>query len=114
MYQSPINANIHYFALMNPLCCGGLFADANKFDWVECVIDESIHKVADEYKVTLVPLNPNYASRDFYQSDFQSLMRQGSIIEKTNDTMHIVYDEVAEQVAPGAFIRTKYSYVTEE
>ena len=89
-----IDKNAHYFALMNPLCCFGFFADADKHDWVECEIVEDRYKVDDGYKVTLKPLDNNYASEHFYQEDFISLMKSGHIIEKTNDSLHIEHEEI--------------------
>lgn len=89
-----INKNAHYFALMNPLCGFGFFADADKHDWVECEIVEDRYKVDDGYKVTLKPLDNNYAYEHFYQEDFISLMKSGHIVEKTNDSLHITQEEI--------------------
>lgn len=89
-----INKNAHYFALMNPICDFGFFADANKHDWVECVIVEDQYKVDEGYKVTLKPLDSNHASQHFYQKDFISLMKKGYIVEKTNDSLHIEHEKI--------------------
>ncbi|MDT3387232.1 MAG: hypothetical protein LIR46_05640 [Bacteroidota bacterium] len=89
-----IDKNSHYFALMNPICDFGFFADASICDWVECEIVEDRYKVDEGYKVTLKPLDSNYASRHFYQCDFISLMEKGYIIEKTDDSFHIEHEEI--------------------
>jgi hypothetical protein len=39
-----------------------------------CTISEKRYKVEDDYKITLVPQNPQFASHDFYISDLESLM----------------------------------------
>jgi len=41
----------------------------------ECVIDESHYKVAGNHKITLRPVDPAYASQDFYFMDLRSMMR---------------------------------------
>ena len=107
-----INKDSHYFALMNPLCCGGLFADGNKHDWVECEIVEDRYKVDDGYKVTLKPLDPNYAYEHFYQSDFIALMEAGHIIEKTNDNLHIEYEEERIPLFGDVYIVSGGHYIT--
>ena len=78
-----IDKNAHYFMNMNPYC-GFCFADGNRTDWVECVIDESQSKVDEGYKVTLVPIDSRYASRSFYQSDIHDMM-----IKKTSEDMKV-------------------------
>lgn len=106
-----INKDAHYFALMNPLCCFGFFADANKHDWVECEIVEDRYKVDDGYKVTLKPLDSNYAYEHFYQDDFISLMKSGHIVEKTNDSLHIESEEIYIPLTKNVHLVFKGSYI---
>jgi hypothetical protein len=89
-----IDKNAHYFALMNPICGFGFFADGNKHDWVECEIVEDRYEVDDGYKVTLKPLDPYHARQDYYQCDFIALMKSGHIVKKTNDSLHIKHEEI--------------------
>lgn len=44
-------------------------------EMVECRIDESRYKVAENYKVKFVPMNPAYGSETYYQMDLKSIMR---------------------------------------
>lgn len=93
-----IDKNAHYFALMRPICDFifgfGVIVDADEQNWVECKIVEDRYKVDEGYKVTLKPLDNNYASEHFYQEDFISLMKSGHIIKKTNDSLHIEHEEI--------------------
>lgn len=52
----------------------------NSGDYVEttCTIDEKQYKVVDGYKISVKPTNEEvFCGQDFYQSDFNSLWRQG-------------------------------------
>ncbi len=109
-----INKDAHYFALMNPLCCFGFFADADKHDWVECEIVEDRYKVDDGYKVTLKPLDSNYAYEHFYQDDFISLMKSGHIVEKTNDALHIGHDKIYIPLTENAHLVFEGNYIIEQ
>jgi len=108
-----INKDSHYFALMNPLCAGGWFADGNKHDWVECEIVEDRYAVDDGYKVTLKPLDPYHAREDFYQPDFVSLMKSGHIVEKTSNNLHIEYEEEHIPLFGNVYLVSSGYYVTE-
>lgn len=81
-----IDKNAHYFVKMNSMS-GFYIANGNRSDWVECIIDESEYKVDDGYKVTFVPIDPQYASRSFYQSDIYDM-----IIKKISDDMKVRID----------------------
>lgn len=107
-----IDRNSHYFALMNPFCAGGWLVDGNKHEWVECKIVEDQYKVDDGYKVTLKPLDSNYASRDFYQCDFISLMEAGRIFKKT-DTMHIETEIQYVPITDKVYVVTVGNYIVE-
>jgi len=44
---------------------------------VPCSIVEDVYKVSDGYKVTLKAHDPNYGWEHYYQSDLDSLIREG-------------------------------------
>lgn len=107
-----INKNSHYFALMNPICDFGFFADGNRHNWVECEIVEDHYKVDEGYKVTLKPLDSNYAYEHFYQCDFISLMKSGHIVEKTNDSLHIEHEEIYIPLTDTVYLVFSGDYIT--
>lgn len=41
---------------------------------IPAVIDESIYKIRNNYKITLKPLHPDFASKSFYLSDLETLI----------------------------------------
>jgi len=87
-----IDKNKHYFALMHPIEHATPFFNVvnhNKFNWVECCVDESRFKVEDGYKITLRALNPLYSFSHYYQSDFMSLIEDGYIIPKTSENAQV-------------------------
>ena len=43
---------------------------------VECTIDETRYPIAKNYKITLKPVDPVFASDDFYIMDLENLMRE--------------------------------------
>lgn len=86
--------NVRLFAQMEQIDfiipqIGIAITSLSNVTWVECRIDESRYKVADEYKITLVSLDERYSYRHYYQSDFESLVKKGYIIIKNNDLTHI-------------------------
>lgn len=89
-----INKDINYFLLMQKTLLqtdsdGRLFVNGDdSWKWVECTIDETYYKVDDGYKVSLVSIDGRYGRRDFYQSDFETLVKDCCIIPKTNPNMH--------------------------
>lgn len=107
-----INKNVHYFALMSPICGFGFFVNADKRDWVECVIIENQYKVDEGYKVTLKPLDNNYASQHFYQCDFISMMEKGYIVEKTNDSLHIEHEKIHIPLTDIVYLVYSGDYIT--
>lgn len=111
-YNNFIDKTCHYFALMNPFCFRGFLVDGSKYDWVECEIVEDRYKVSDGYKVTLKPLDSNYASRHFYQNDFVSLVEAGYIIKKTKAT-HIETETQYIPITDKVYIVTVGNYITE-
>jgi len=108
-----IHKDSHYFALMHPICSLGLFADGDKYDWVECEIVEDHYEVDEGYKVTLKPLDSNHASRHFYQCDFISLMEKGYIVEKTNDSLHIEHEEIHIPLTDTVYLVYNGDYITD-
>ena len=55
--------------------------DSSTKRWVKCKVDESRYKIEDGYKVTLKALDESYGKEDYYQTDFESLLKSGLIIE---------------------------------
>ena len=53
---------------------------------VPAVIDETRHRVKDDYKITLKSLYPQFGHVDFYISDLGNLLRHNShqMFEKNN------------------------------
>jgi len=70
-----------------PLKKSGLCFD-NTESWQECYISEHRYKIIDNYKIMLIPVNQNYCSRDYYIEDFESLLQNGFIIQKTGIDQH--------------------------
>lgn len=92
--KNNIDKNNHYFTLMRPLnyvpCIGWAYTSStDKEEWVECEVVEDRYIVSDGYKVTLKAIDKRYGSRDFYQSDFESLLDKGYIIKKTGNKQHV-------------------------
>jgi len=44
-----------------------------------CRIDESRYKVSEGYKITVKPLHPGIQTRHFYQTDLESMIKDGQI-----------------------------------
>ena len=44
-----------------------------------CKIDETRYKVSDGYKITLKPMHEGFATEHYYQSDLESIIKQGKI-----------------------------------
>lgn len=86
-----IDKTAHYFmkAMRKGLglpFTGLCLCDANDTDWTECEIVEDRYSVDEGYKVTLRPIDKNFAREDFYQEDFISLMKSGHIVKKEPST----------------------------
>lgn len=87
-----IDKNKHYFILMHPLECFGIFcftSSTTREKWVECEIVEERYKVSDGYKVELRAIESGYGKETYYQSDFESLVKKGYILEKTSDNQYV-------------------------
>jgi hypothetical protein len=85
--------NVRFFAKMEKidiiLPWGLAMCSSNDTTWVECKIDEGQYKVKDGYKITLVSLDKNYTYHHYYLSDFESLVKEGCILVKNNESDHI-------------------------
>jgi hypothetical protein len=46
---------------------------------VDCVIDETRHKIKDGYKITVRALDASFGSEDFYLMDFARIVEDGVI-----------------------------------
>lgn len=92
-----IDKSAHYFVLMHPLelvfipfmgYVMGLKSSSSKAKWVECIIVEDRYKVDDNYKVTLKSINENYGTETYYQMDFDTALKCGDIVKKTDNNWH--------------------------
>lgn len=101
--MNKINKNSHYFCQMETFSVitpfGFGITSGNK-SWVECVVSEHRYKLEENYKVSLVPIDPRFAGRDFYISDFESLLDEGLILEKTKDSQHVEFVTWREALTP--------------
>lgn len=104
---------VQFFSLMNPFTTivpglGFGLVDGNNEDWTLCRISEERYKVADRYKITLVPIDPLFSSHSFYQEDFISMMDRGFIVpdypNEKGEFPRIQHIECAIQLTPGAFV----------
>lgn len=109
MNEYGIDKTKHYFAQMDIIDtivpCIGIAVSCGKRSWVECEIIEDRYKIDEGYKVTLKPINPLFMSHDFYQMDFNSLLKSGQIIEKTSDSQKVIYCEWDEPLTPTVNIK---------
>ena len=104
-----IDKNKHYFAKISPIECilpwGWAAYSCGNETWCECKIVEDRYKVSDGYKVTLQSLNYYFGREHYYQSDFESMLKDGSIIEKTRSDQHVEYIEWSEPLTPTVYLR---------
>ena len=112
-----IDKSAHYFVeamRRGPVFPGFPFclSDANDTDWTECEIIEDRYSVDEGYKVTLRPIDKNFARQDFYQQDFVSLMKSGHIVKKESST-HIEHIKFAEPIGCGLYIVTEANLVSD-
>lgn len=68
--------------------------------WVECEIVEDRYKVEDGYKVTLQSIENGYGREHFYQTDFESLIKSGLILEKERKSQHVELVKWYEPITP--------------
>lgn len=88
MENKKIDRNKQYWVLLNPYdtivpIIGIGIVDASKFGWAKCSVDESKYNLDCGYKVTMKSEDPAFASRDFYVSDFEAMLRTGRAYEYT-------------------------------
>ena len=90
-----IDKNAHYFILMHPLenVLGLIYYTSSNTPekWVECVINEDRYKIDDGYKITLQSIEEGYGRENYYQCDFDSLVKAGYIIKKTSPSQHVKF-----------------------
>lgn len=105
-----INKNHHYFILMHPLesAFGIIFwtSSNTRKKWVECEIIEDNYKVDDNYKVQLRSIESGYGNETYYQSDFEQLLKEGFIIEKTREDQHVEEIKWFEHLCGSAYLVT--------
>lgn len=112
-----IDKNVHYFmeAMRKGPCLpfsSLCLCDPNDTDWTECEIVEDRYSVDEGYKVTLRPIDTNFAREDFYQYDFISMMHSGHIVKKS-PTTHIEHVRFAEPIGCGLYIITEANLVSD-
>lgn len=112
-----IDKTKHYFILMHPLenFYGLIYftSSCTREKWVECEIVEDIYKVADGYKVTLQSVEQGYGRRSFYQEDFEKLLRDGYILEKTSDNQYVKEITWIEPLSSITYLKHSAYIVTE-
>ena len=98
-----INKNSHYFCQMEKFAVitpFGFGMTSGDFSWVECEISEDRYKLSEGYKISLRPLDRRFAGRDFYILDFESLLEEGLIIEKTREDQRVEFVSWSEKLTP--------------
>ena len=100
-----IDKSKHYFVKMQPINIMSFigWAYTSSLDnekWVECEIVEDRYKVETGYKVTLQPINPGYGREHYYQTDFDSLLKEGCILVKERETQHVELMKWYEYLTP--------------
>lgn len=98
-----IDKTKHYFCQMETFSIitpFGFGITSGNRSWVECEISEHKYKLEENYKVTLVPLDKRFAAHDFYVNDFELLLKDGSILEKTNENQHVEFVSWLENLTP--------------
>jgi len=86
-FNETLQSNVEDLRFFIPLRKGALYFD-NAETWQECYLSEHKYKLADNYKLTLIPIDQRYCSRDFYISDFKSVLESGFVIQKTDIEQH--------------------------
>lgn len=81
--------------------------------WVECRIVEDRYKVDENYKVTFESIEPGYGRQTYYQSDFNSLFKDGFIFKKTNNNQHVEEVTWIEPLCGSAYLVHSAYVVTE-
>ena len=110
---------VQFFVQMNPHSIvtpfGFSLVDGNKWNWTLCRIEEKVYKVKDGYKITLVPIDPNYSSRSFYQEDLASSLERGfaiPYIPNSNGEMPYIKHFVGrEEIMPGVYLHYEWDYI---
>lgn len=111
-----VSVGEHYFVPLSP--CQRFFGIAITGSgdeiYTECVV-EPYEFGGVKYKLYLTPVDKeNFCKTSYYISDFFSLVRNGYIIKKENDNMHIELVEWSEPIENTcAYVRHYGSLVTE-
>lgn len=112
-----VSVGEHYFVPLSP--CQrffGIVAITGSGDevYTECVV-EPYEFDGVKYKLYLVPIDKeSFCKESYYTCDFFSLVRDGYIIKKENDNMHVEFVEWNEPIENTcAYVRHYGSVVTE-
>lgn len=101
MKNNNIELGKRYFLRMRPVhsllfARFGYTSSADPYTWVECKVVENPYFS----KIRLQPLLENFGKQEFYRSDFDSLVKNGSIIEKTKENQRVEFVRWMEQLTP--------------
>jgi hypothetical protein len=98
----------HYFPLL-----GLVYTTNDQEYWVECKVIEDRYPLEKGYKLTLQPLDERFSKEHFYQSDFESLVRDGWIVPKKSNKDHVEKVSNYEYIGCGLNIVTEGIYLVQ-
>lgn len=111
-----VSVGEHYFIPLSPCkrFLGFAISSSGNEVYTECIV-EPYEFDGISYKLYLVPIDKeNFCKRECYTCSFFSLIRNGYIIKKENDNMHIELVEWSEPIENTcAYVRHYGSLVTE-
>lgn len=105
-----INTEGRYFVPLYTVSNYGFVSLINASDephMIECKL-EPYEFSGFDYKLYAVPVDPDlrpyFERRRFYSCDFQSLIKEGYIVEKTSDDMRVVPVHAMEHLCGSAYL----------
>jgi len=69
---------LHFFGFGGVMNFLAYTTSTDEYVMVRANISEERYKLSENYKISCVPIDPNYASRHFYQSDLESIIGDGN------------------------------------
>jgi hypothetical protein len=72
-----------YLVKLFPVHDYGFVAFESSMDkevWVPCTVSEKRYPLSDNYKITVVPMREGFGLKHFYQSDFVTMVKSGSVL----------------------------------
>lgn len=97
-----------YFVKMRPIRYSPFIGvtytvSTDREKWVDCAIVENRFKASS--KITLCSLEAGYGREEFYLTDFESLVKEGHIIERTSPKQHVEEIELGrELIGPNMYV----------